>query len=126
MLFNSTDGEIRAYKKTKDGNCYLEILFYNSDFCAPMYINGDLSFSCSIGDNSYTDTLINFFNINSRSIWIESIWESPNKKLGKRYHIELEKENILLRENLKHLDFVIKAKVIDNEFIDNFSEGKKI
>lgn len=128
MLYNLTDGELRVYKSD---NTFIEILFYNNDFSAPLYGSGELSFSCSISDNKYTEKLISFFNYSGLFI-VEYIWSSSSNKFGKKYTVRIDRDNLMLLEgknNLnksKNLSFYFKGTVVVNKFITKFSEGKDI
>ncbi len=58
MLFKPRDGELKVYKGNGE---YVEIMFYNFDFLAPINRNAHLSFSCKLGDTVYTQNLHDFF-----------------------------------------------------------------
>ncbi len=159
MLYNLTDGELRVYKDEEDNNkrkttVYIEMLFYNNDFSAPMYGAGDLKFSCAISDNNYADQMIDFFNRDNASYNVEYIWDGGSKKFGKQYKVRVERNNLMLVESGKiindskeeflvmdrgnfdtnahytkgqsRLNFCFKGEVVNNKFITEFSEGEDI
>lgn len=135
MLFCPKDGKLKVYKldlnKDKDP-FYIEIMFYRSDFSAPIYNLGEISFSWSVQDNGGFNQLKDFFDNDkkllthhSNKYWVEYLWDGAIN-LGIKYKIVFNKENLILKENDNCLMFCFKAKVYNTSFIKEFTKGNEV
>jgi len=126
MLFLPKDGELRVYKKNGE---YVEIMFYNFDFLAPINKNAHLSFSCKLGDTVYTQNLHDFF-VSEKTEWcvVEYVWDGQ-VNFGKSWEVIVETEGITISEDENGLYLNFKGWIGSNEEvkkIDVFTKGTDV
>lgn len=97
MLFMPRDGELRVYKKNRD---YVEIIFYNFDFTAPLNKKMFLDFSCRLADSNYTHRLHDFFVTNSKAVKyrVECIWNGA-VDFGKSWEVVVKQNGVRIHED---------------------------
>ena len=123
MLFKPKDGELRIYNRNGE---YVEIMFYNFDFLAPINRNAHLLFSCKLADITYTQNLHDFF-VSEKTEWyvVESIWDGQIN-FGKSWEVCVETNDITISEDENGLYLNFKGWIgsdAEVEKIDSFTEG---